>query len=73
MSKAKKSAPVRLDNIGVVVEDLAAAVAFFVALGLEIEGQTIVEGKSVTISSRSKAFAATSSCCERRTVTAGLS
>ena len=47
MSKGKKSAPVRLDNIGVVVEDLAAAVAFFVALGLEIEGQTIVEGKSV--------------------------
>jgi len=47
MSKGKKSAPVRLDNIGVVVENLDAAVAFFVELGLEIEGQTIVEGKSV--------------------------
>jgi len=47
MSKGKKSAPVRLDNIGVVVEDLDATAAFFVELGLEIEGRTIVEGKSV--------------------------
>ncbi|WP_086818748.1 VOC family protein [Allokutzneria sp. NRRL B-24872] len=35
----------RLDHVGVVVEDLEAAVAFFVALGLEVDGRTTVEGK----------------------------
>jgi catechol 2,3-dioxygenase-like lactoylglutathione lyase family enzyme len=34
----------RLDNIGVVVEDLDAAKAFFVELGMELEGETRVEG-----------------------------
>jgi catechol 2,3-dioxygenase-like lactoylglutathione lyase family enzyme len=34
----------RLDHVGVVVGDLAAAVAFFVALGLEREGEASVEG-----------------------------
>jgi catechol 2,3-dioxygenase-like lactoylglutathione lyase family enzyme len=34
----------RLEHIGIVVDDLAAATAFFVALGLEIEGETSVEG-----------------------------
>ena len=34
----------RMDHVGVVVEDLAAAIAFFVELGLELEGQTTVEG-----------------------------
>ena len=33
-----------MDHAGVVVEDLAAAIAFFVELGLELEGQTTVEG-----------------------------
>lgn len=37
----------RLDNVGIVVEDLAAAVAFFVELGLELEGEATVEGPSV--------------------------
>ena len=37
----------RIDNIGIVVEDLAAAIAFFVELGMELEGQTTVEGSSV--------------------------
>nr|WP_042193784.1 VOC family protein [Kibdelosporangium sp. MJ126-NF4]CEL20913.1 Glyoxalase family protein [Kibdelosporangium sp. MJ126-NF4]CTQ98282.1 Glyoxalase family protein [Kibdelosporangium sp. MJ126-NF4] len=37
----------RMDNVGVVVEDLDAAVAFFVELGLELEGQTTVEGPDV--------------------------
>ena len=35
----------RLDHVGVVVEDLAAAIAFFVELGLELEGETTVEGE----------------------------
>jgi catechol 2,3-dioxygenase-like lactoylglutathione lyase family enzyme len=34
----------RMDHAGVVVGDLAAAVAFFVELGLELEGETTVEG-----------------------------
>jgi catechol 2,3-dioxygenase-like lactoylglutathione lyase family enzyme len=37
----------RLDNVGVVVDDLKAAIAFFVALGLELEGEATVEGPSV--------------------------
>ncbi|WP_228540051.1 VOC family protein [Nocardia sp. XZ_19_385] len=37
----------RMDNIAIVVEDLAAATAFFAALGLELEGQATVEGSEV--------------------------
>jgi catechol 2,3-dioxygenase-like lactoylglutathione lyase family enzyme len=33
-----------MDHVGVVVEDLAAAVAFFVELGLELEGEAAVGG-----------------------------
>ena len=35
----------RLDNVGIVVEDLDAAVAFFTELGLELEGQGTIEGE----------------------------
>ncbi|MFC8386139.1 VOC family protein [Nocardia sp. NPDC057272] len=35
----------RMDHVGIVVEDLAAAVAFFVALGLELEGEATVGGQ----------------------------
>src|SRR5919112_1485102 len=37
----------RMDNVSIVVEDLEAATAFFVELGLELEGQAVVEGRSV--------------------------
>ena len=37
----------RMDNIAIVVDDLAAAKAFFVALGLELEGEATVEGTDV--------------------------
>ena len=37
----------RMDNILIVVEDLEAVKAFFVELGMELEGQTLVEGPSV--------------------------
>src|SRR5947209_5622424 len=33
----------RMDNVGIVVEDLAAAIEFFRVLGLELEGQAMVE------------------------------
>jgi catechol 2,3-dioxygenase-like lactoylglutathione lyase family enzyme len=35
----------RMDNVGIVVEDLAAAIDFFRELGLELEGQGTVEGE----------------------------
>src|ERR1700712_4177416 len=35
----------RMDNVGIVVEDLDATVAFFVALGLELEGRATIEGE----------------------------
>jgi catechol 2,3-dioxygenase-like lactoylglutathione lyase family enzyme len=35
----------RMDNVGIVVEDIDAAVAFFTELGLELEGRASVEGK----------------------------
>jgi catechol 2,3-dioxygenase-like lactoylglutathione lyase family enzyme len=37
----------RMDNVGIVVDDLAAATAFFVELGLELEGEATVEGRRV--------------------------
>ena len=37
----------RMDNVGIVVDDLKAAVAFFVELGLELEGEATVEGRLV--------------------------
>jgi catechol 2,3-dioxygenase-like lactoylglutathione lyase family enzyme len=35
----------RMDNMGIVVEDLAAAVEFFRELGMELEGEAMVEGE----------------------------
>ena len=35
----------RFDHVGVTVADLEGVTAFFVALGLEIEGRTFVEGE----------------------------
>jgi catechol 2,3-dioxygenase-like lactoylglutathione lyase family enzyme len=37
----------RMDNVGVVVDDLEAAIGFFVELGMELEGEAPVEGRSV--------------------------
>ena len=34
----------RMDHVGIVVDDLAAAVEFFVELGLELQGEGSVEG-----------------------------
>jgi len=34
----------RLENVGIVVDDLAAATAFFVELGLKLQGEATVEG-----------------------------
>jgi catechol 2,3-dioxygenase-like lactoylglutathione lyase family enzyme len=37
----------RMDNVLIVVDDLEAVKAFFVALGLTLEGETTVEGPEV--------------------------
>lgn len=34
----------RMDNVGIVVEDIDAAIKFFTELGLELEGRAPVEG-----------------------------
>jgi catechol 2,3-dioxygenase-like lactoylglutathione lyase family enzyme len=34
----------RMDNVGIVVEDIDVAIEFFVELGLELEGRATVEG-----------------------------
>jgi catechol 2,3-dioxygenase-like lactoylglutathione lyase family enzyme len=33
-----------MDNVGIVVEDLDAAIEFFTELGLELEGRALIEG-----------------------------
>lgn len=35
----------RMDNVGIVVEDLDAAIEFFTELGLELEGRAPIEGE----------------------------
>jgi len=34
----------RMDNVGIVVEDLDAAIAFFTELGMELDGKAEIEG-----------------------------
>lgn len=34
----------RLDNVGIVVDDLDAAIAFFTELGMDVEGRAEIEG-----------------------------
>jgi catechol 2,3-dioxygenase-like lactoylglutathione lyase family enzyme len=35
----------RMDNVGIVVDDLGEAINFFRDLGLELEGRTLIEGE----------------------------
>lgn len=39
----------RMDNVLIVVDDLEAAKAFFVELGMELEGEMQVEGRTVDL------------------------
>ena len=45
MSRSQKPDIKRMDNIGIVVESLDEVVKFFLELGLQLEGRTIVEGE----------------------------
>ena len=40
-----KSKLIRMDNVGIVVESLDDAIAFFVELGLKLEGRATIEGE----------------------------
>ena len=42
-----KTKLLQMPNVGIVVDDLKAAIAFFAELGLELEGETTVEGQWV--------------------------
>ena len=35
----------RMDNVGIVVESIDAAIAFFAELGMKLEGRTTIEGE----------------------------
>jgi len=41
----KKQNLLRMDNVGIVVESLDETIAFFLELGLELEGRSMVEGE----------------------------
>jgi catechol 2,3-dioxygenase-like lactoylglutathione lyase family enzyme len=43
--KPKKSALLRMDNVGIVVESLNETISFFAELGLKLEGRATVEGE----------------------------
>lgn len=43
----KKHGLLQMHNVGIVVDDLKAAIAFFTELGLELEGETTVAGRWV--------------------------
>jgi len=44
-SRVDRVALKRMDNVGIVVEDLEATIEFFRELGLELEGRAMVEGE----------------------------
>ena len=48
---------VRLDNVGIVVEDLDVAIEFFQELGLELAARAVFEGDGQGASPRSPANA----------------
>lgn len=41
----KKQNLLRMDNVGIVVESLDETISFFLELGLELEGRSMVEGE----------------------------
>jgi len=40
----------RMDNVGIVVESLDAALSFFAELGLELEGRAMIGGTGQAVS-----------------------
>ncbi len=62
-----------MDNVLIVVDDLEAAKAFFAELGMELEGETTVEGPSVDRLIGLQNVRATLALMRTRTVTDGSS
>ena len=61
-----------MDHVGVVVDDLEAAISFFVELGMELDGGTTpVEGDWVDRVSGLMRFESRSHLCGRATGTGG--
>ena len=54
----------RMDHVGIIVDDLAAAIEFFVELGLELQGRFSVAGVSATSHSPSMTSTPSSPACE---------
>ena len=63
----------RMDNVGIVVEDIDAAIEFFTELGLELEGVPPSKATGPMASLDCATCALRLPCCVRRTVTAGSS
>jgi catechol 2,3-dioxygenase-like lactoylglutathione lyase family enzyme len=61
----------RFDHVGITVADLDTVTAYFVGLGLEVEGRMFVEGEFWTLSAASLTPAPRSSCCGRPTEVPG--
>jgi len=62
-----------MDNVGIVFADLDAAVAFFVELGLELDGTMTVEGEWSDRIVGLDGQRVDSPCCGLRTATASSS
>ena len=45
LKKMKKQNLLRMDNVGIVVESLDETIAFFLELGLKLEGKSMIEGE----------------------------
>jgi hypothetical protein len=63
----------RMDHVGIVVDDLADAVAFFVELGLELQGESPVAGGWVDRVVGLEGVRAQIAMLQTRTVTGGSS
>jgi hypothetical protein len=59
----------RMDHVGIVVDDLAAATEFFVQLGLELRGEGSVEGRWVDRIVGLESVRTDLRSCKRRTAT----
>jgi catechol 2,3-dioxygenase-like lactoylglutathione lyase family enzyme len=61
----------RMDNVGIVVEDIDAAIEFFTELGLELEGRAPIEGDWADGVTGLRDMRVEIAMMVRRTVTAG--
>ena len=58
----------RIDHVGIIVKDLAAAKAFFLDFGLELQGEGELEGEWLDKIVGLITLKMLMSCCGRRTV-----